>query len=99
MNYMKNMFLGPSPSSETNTLLPPNQSMERGKSMPMMDTFTDFSMVGVYETRKGTKFVQVDSERERFKGKYVVLIFMDNKLTDLEVDEWKDFSKNLKEFQ
>ena len=88
------MFSDPSSSS---TLLPPDRSREPGKSMPMMDTFTDFSMVGVYETRKGLKFVHVNSEK--FSGKFTVLIFMDNKLTELEIEEWKDFSDHIKEFK
>ena len=49
-----------------------------GKSSPMMETFPAFSMVGVYETRKGLKFVHITSEK--FAGNYTVLIFMDNRL-------------------
>ena len=49
-----------------------------GKSSPMMETFSPFSMVGVYETRKGLKFVHITSEK--FAGKFTVLIFMDNRL-------------------
>ena len=49
-----------------------------GKSSPMMETFSAFSMVGVYETRKGLKFVHITSEK--FAGKFTVLIFMDNRL-------------------
>ena len=49
-----------------------------GKSSPMMETFSAFSMVAVYETRKGLKFVHVSSEK--FAGKFTVLIFMDNRL-------------------
>ena len=44
----------------------------------MMETFSNFSMVGVYETRKGLKFVHITSEK--FAGKFTVLIFMDNRL-------------------
>ena len=49
-----------------------------GKSSPMMETFSAFSMVGVYETRKGLKFVHITSEK--FAGKFTILIFMDNRL-------------------
>ena len=49
-----------------------------GKSSPMMETFSAFSMVGVYETRKSLKFVHITSEK--FAGKFTVLIFMDNRL-------------------
>ena len=44
----------------------------------MIETFSAFSMVGVYETRKGLKFVHITSEK--FAGKFTVLIFMDNRL-------------------
>ena len=61
----------------------------------MMEVFSSFSMVGVYETRKGLKFVHVTSEvkclsvidhhssnlllSQKFVGKFTILIFMDNK--------------------
>ena len=57
--------------------------------MPMMDTFADFSMVGVYETRNGPTFVHGNSET--FRPRFTILIFMDNKLTEMEIEEWKDF--------
>ena len=71
--------------------------MEPGKSMSMMDTFKDFSMVGVYKTRGELKFVHVTSSK--FNGRFTILIFMDNKLSDLEIEEWKDFSSHLKDFK
>jgi len=63
----------------------------------MMDTFADFSMVGVYETRNGPKFVHVNSEK--FRGRFTILIFMDNMLTEMEIEEWKDFSDHMKDFK
>ena len=75
----------------------------------MMETFSDFSMVGVYETRKGLKFVHITSEK--FAGKFTVLIFMDNRLqylvncehslrlTELEAEEWKAFNNKLADFK
>ena len=54
----------------------------------MMDTFADFSMVGVYETRNGPAFVHGNSEK--FRRRFTILIFMDNKLTEMEIEEWKD---------
>ena len=84
-----------------------------GKSSPMMETFSAFSMVGVYETRKGLKFVHITSEK--FAGKFTVLIFMDNRLdqtmcplvvnlvferlTELEAEEWKSFNDKLTDFK
>merc|ERR1711910_225919 len=64
----------------------------------MMDTFTDFSMVVVYDkNNKGPKFVHISSKH--FMDKFTILLFMDNKLTELEIEEWKDFSDNLKKFK
>jgi len=63
----------------------------------MMETFSAFSMVGVYETRKGLKFVHITSEK--FAGKFTVLIFMDNRLTELEAEEWKSFNDKLADFK
>jgi len=63
----------------------------------MMETFSTFSMVGVYETRKGLKFVHITSEK--FAGKFTVLIFMDNRLTELEAEEWKAFNDKLTDFK
>ena len=54
-------------------------------------------MVGVYETRKGLKFVHITSEK--LEGKFTVLIFMDDKLTDLEAREWKQFSDEMEQFR
>ena len=75
----------------------------------MMETFSAFSMVGVYETRKSLKFVHITSEK--FAGKFTVLIFMDNRLqclvncehslrlTELEAEEWKAFNNKLADFK
>ena len=65
--------------------------------MPMLDTFADFSMVGVYETRNGPTFVHGNSEK--FRRRFTILIFMDNKLTEMEIEEWKDFSDHMKDFK
>ena len=78
-------------------LLPPDRNGHPGKSCPINDTFPHFSMVGVYETRKGLKFVHITSKK--LEGKYTVLIFMDNKLTPIEAEEWKEFSDMLDQFK
>ena len=70
-----------------------------GKSSPMMEVFSSFSMVGVYETMKGLKFVHVTSEvkclpffdhhssslfhSQKFVGKFTILIFMDNRRVEI----------------
>ena len=84
--------LNSSPTPSSSSLLPADRSREPGKSMPMMDTFTDFSMVGVYKTKGELKFVHVKSEK--FIGRFTILIFMDDKLSEMEIEEWKDFSKH-----
>ena len=61
----------------------------------MMETFTEFSMVGVYRKKGELKFVQVKSENI-IGGKFTVFIFMDDKLSALEIAEWKDFSNHIK---
>ena len=89
--------LNSSPTPSSSSLLPPDRSKEPGKSMPMMDTFTDFSMVGVYEKNGVIKFVHVKSEK--FIGRFTILIFMDDKLSEMEIEEWKDFSNHIKDFK
>ena len=58
-------------------LLPPDSAGRPGKSAPLMDSFSKFSMVGVYETRKGLKFVYISSDM--LEGRFTVLLFMDNR--------------------
>jgi len=70
---------------------------DMGKSMPMMETVPNYSMVAVYKKKGELKFVHLKSEK--FLGRFTVLIFMDNKLTEMEVDEWKDFSNHVEEFK
>ena len=41
----------------------------------MMETFSAFSMVGVYKTRKSLRFVHITSEK--LAGKFTILIFME----------------------
>ena len=74
-------------------LIGPDRSNELGKSMPMDEVFcSHFSLVGVHYCNQGTnpmrdlKFIHIGEEK--FLGQYVVLIFMDNKLTQKEIDEW-----------
>merc|ERR1712142_1318027 len=85
-----------SPTS-ANTFLWNKRQDDVGKSMPMMETFTDYSMVAVYKTKGELKFVHVKSEK--YIGRFTVLIFMDDKLSELEIEEWKDFSDHVKEFK
>jgi hypothetical protein len=58
-------------------LLPADSTGRPGKSAPLMDRFSNFSMVAVYETRKGLKFVHITSDR--LEGSFTVLLFMDSR--------------------
>jgi len=86
-----------SDSSSPNSTFFNTKNHDMGKSMPMMDTFTDFSMVAVYKKKGEIKFVHIKSEK--FIGKITILIFMDDKLSELEIDEWKDFSNHVNDFK
>ena len=83
--------------NDTNT----KYSSYAGKSMPMNDKFPHFSMIGVFEkypgVENGIKFVKITSKQ--FMGKYTVLLFMDNRSSQLEIDEWHSFSSSLPEFK
>ena len=83
--------------NDTNT----KYSSYAGKSMPMNDKFPHFSMIGVFEkypgVENGIKFVKITSKQ--FMGKYTVLLFMDNRSSALEIDEWHSFSSSLPEFK
>ena len=66
---------------------------------PMMKnlTNTNFSLTSVYKTNGELKFVNLKSED--FLGRFTILIIMDNMLTKMEIDEWKDFSNHADEFK
>ena len=70
---------------------------EPGKKMPMMEVFSNFSMIGVGNIKDELKFVHVRSEK--YRGKFLVMLFMDNKLTKLEIEEFQDFSNRIKDFK
>lgn len=75
-----------------------NYSSYAGKSMPMDEKFPEFAMIGVYDKKKaGLKFVRITSKQ--FEGKYTVILFMDNKASDLEVKEWISFSDKINDFK
>ena len=64
----------------------------------MNEKFADFSMIGVVEKPDvGIKFIKVDSSD--LDGKYAVLLFMDNKASELELKEWLSFNERFDEFE
>ena len=68
-----------------------------GKSMPMGEKIPNFSMIGVYDKPPaGIKFVKIHSKH--LEGKFCVILFMDNKASDLEIKEWQAFSSTFDEF-
>ena len=68
-----------------------------GKSMPMGEKIPNFSMIGVYDKPPaGIKFVKIHTKH--LEGKFCVILFMDNKASDLEIKEWQAFSSTFDEF-
>ena len=68
-----------------------------GKSMPMGEKIPNFSMIGVYDKQPaGIKFVKIHTKH--LEGKFSVILFMDNKASDLEIKEWQAFSSSFDEF-
>ena len=76
---------------------PPAKHYEIGKSMPMNMDLPTWCVVGVSETTGGLKFVHISSKR--LYGKYLLILFMDNKLTDPEINEWLEFSSHKDKFK
>ena len=76
---------------------PPAQHGKIGNSMPMNMVLPACSSVGVSKTSSGLKFVHISSER--FRGKYLLILFMDNNLSDPEINEWLEFSENKQTFR
>ena len=70
-----------------------------GKSMPMNEKLPEFAMIGVYEkpSVNELKFVRITSKQ--FKNKYSVILFMDNKASELELKEWTSFSDSIGDFK
>ena len=62
-----------------------------------MMPFSDSSMVGVCNTRKGPKFVHANSEM--VIARFTILIFMSNKPSVLENEELENFNHHLKDFR
>ena len=68
-----------------------------GKSMPMGERIPNFSMIGVYYKQPaGIKYVKIHTKH--LEGKWCVILFMDNKSSDLEIKKWKAFSTSFDEF-
>ena len=65
--------------------------------MPMGERIPNFSMIGVYYKQPaGIKFVKIHTKH--LEGKWCVILFMDNKSSDLEIEKWKAFSSSFDEF-
>ena len=65
--------------------------------MSMGEKIPNFSMIGVYDMQpKGIQFVKIHNEQ--LEGKFCVILFMDNKASDLEIKEWQAFSSSFEEF-
>jgi len=77
---------------------PPMKNRSAGASMPMNRALPEISSAAVLDTPKyGLKFVRLESQT--YIGKYMLILFMDNRLTDPEIDEWKKFSASMNTFK
>ena len=85
------------PAVSVSAARPAVRNREVGSSMPMNKRCATRSCVGVWETRAGLKFVHVDMKK--YVGRFLVILFMDNALTQPEINEWMDFSNNLEQFR
>ena len=80
-------------------LVQPDRAGKLGKSLPMDDVFsTDFSFIAAHycqgtDPMKHLKFIHIPNAK--LLGKFVILIFMDNNMTEIEIDEWMAISNNL----
>ena len=83
--------------SESNTMRPAVRNGEVGSSMPMNKRCATRSCIAVWETKASLKFVHV--EMSKYVGKFLVLLFMDNALSEPEINEWKEFSNSLDKFR
>lgn len=69
-----------------------------GKSHPINEQFYNFAMIGVEDVPSvGLKFARISSEH--YKDGFTVILFMDNKATDLEIEEWQSFSSRYEDFK
>ena len=74
-----------------------DRSGEVGRSWPLANPVPRFKMAGVGPTRKGViKFIEIDSGE--IVSKFLVMLFMDNRLSVEEVAEWKEFNAALDKF-
>ena len=60
--------------------------------MPMGEKIPNFSMIGVHNN------VYVKIHTKHLEGKFCVILFMDNKASELEIKEWQAFSSKFDEF-
>ena len=72
--------------------------MEPGKSHPFNEKICDFALMAVQDkSHIGIKFVKVVSKE--LEKNYSVFLFMDNKASDLEINEWQSFNSRIEEFK
>jgi hypothetical protein len=76
---------------------PADHSKEPGRSWPMGSPMPRFKTMVVGIEKNVTRFIDLDSDK--LDGKFLVILFMDNRLSQEEVDEWQAFSAALKEFK
>jgi len=66
--------------------------------MPMNELLPKCSLVAVHDTKKtGLKFVHINLKK--FEGKFLIILFMDRFITDVEIAEWKEFNSHESKFK
>jgi hypothetical protein len=75
---------------------PVDRSGELGRCWPLASIVPRFKLAGVGPTRRGIKFIEIDSAD--IASKFLIMLFMDNRLSAEEVAEWKEFNAALDKF-
>jgi hypothetical protein len=75
---------------------PADRSGELGRCWPLGSPLPRFKLPGVGPTRRGIKFIEIDSAN--ITSKFLIMLFMDNRLSAEEVAEWKEFNAAIDNF-
>ena len=97
-NYFYTHLFRMSKQSILSEIRPAARKRERGCSTPVSKAnCSGTKMVSVKRTRQGLKFVPVSMTK--YVGRFLVILFMDNQLTEEEIAEWTKFSNSLDKFK
>ena len=80
------------------SLKPGTQDKKLGRSSPINEEIPAHSCIAVYERKSGgQKFVHLDTSK--FRGQFLILLVLDNNLTDDEARNILEFNENLENFR